>query len=237
MQELVCRAILFDMDGVLVDSTACVERHWRRWAARHGLDAELILAHSHGKRSIDTLREVAAHLELDLEREARLLEEEETKDLEGIVALPGALELVTALPPESWAVVTSATFGMAETRLRAGGLPLPRAFVTAEEVRRGKPDPEGYLKAATLLEVAPQDCLVIEDAPPGIQAAHAGHMRVLALTTTFPAETVRDADIVTTGLHTVSLTIKPDQTRRLPGLILTIGKQRHEHAFFSDSSR
>src|SRR5579883_1215269 len=142
MQELVCRAILFDMDGVLVDSTACVERHWRMWAAHYALDAELILAHSHGKRSIDTLREVAAHLDLDLEREARLLEEEEAKDLEGIVALPGALELVTGLPPESWAIVTSATYGMAEARLRAVGLPIPRAFVTAEEVRQGKPDPE-----------------------------------------------------------------------------------------------
>jgi sugar-phosphatase len=223
MQELVCRAILFDMDGVLVDSTACVERHWRRWAARYGLNADLILAHSHGKRSIDTLREVAAHLDLDLEREARLLEEEEAKDLEGIVALPGALELVRALPPESWAIVTSATFGMAEARLRVVGLPVPRAFVTAEEVSRGKPDPEGYLKAAALLEAAPRDCLVVEDAPPGIQAAHAGNIRVLALTTTFPTETVQDADLVTTGLHTVSLTVRPDQTQRLPGLILTIG--------------
>jgi len=223
MQELVCRAILFDMDGVLVDSTACVERHWRMWAAHYALDAELILAHSHGKRSIDTLREVAAHLDLDLEREARLLEEEEAKDLEGIVALPGALELVTGLPPESWAIVTSATYGMAEARLRAVGLPIPRAFVTAEEVRQGKPDPEGYLKAASLLKAEPGECLVIEDAPPGIQAAHAGKMRVLALTTTFPAEVVQDADIVTTGLHTVSLTVRPEQTRRLPGLILTIG--------------
>lgn len=223
MQELFCRAILFDMDGVLVDSTACVERHWRAWATRYGLDADRILAHSHGKRSIDTLCEVASHLGLDLEQEARLLEEEEARDLEGIVALPGALELIMALPPESWAIVTSATFGMADARLKAVGLPIPRAFVTAEEVRLGKPHPEGYLKAASLLDVTPRDCLVIEDAPPGIQAAHAGDMRALAVTTTFPAELLHEADHITTGLHTLGLTILREQAQRLPGLILRIG--------------
>lgn len=222
MQELTCHAILFDLDGVLVDSTACVERHWRRWAAGYGLDAELILAHSHGKRTLDTLREVASHLDLDLEHEALALEQEEAKDLEGIVATPGALDLVAALPRKCWAIVTSATHGMAAARLEAVGLPIPRAFVTAEEVRQGKPHPEGYLKAASLLGVATHDCLVIEDAPAGIQAARAGEMRVLAITTTFPAEKLLEANIVTSGLQHLHLTVSHAQEQRLPWLNLTI---------------
>jgi mannitol-1-/sugar-/sorbitol-6-phosphatase len=226
MLELNCHAILFDLDGVLVDSTACVERHWRVWAARYDLDANLILAHSHGKRSIDTLRAVASHLDLDLEREARLLELEETRDLEGIVATPGALELVAALPSECWAIVTSATRGMAVARLEAVGLPIPGVFVTAEAVHEGKPHPEGYLKAASLLGATPRDCLVIEDAPAGIQAARAGDIRVLALTTTFPAEKLYAADNITSGLQSLGLTVTRDQTQRLPWLTLRIGTSK-----------
>ena len=223
MQELFCQAILFDLDGVLVDSTACVERHWRKWAAGYGLDAAQILAHSHGKRSIDTLREVASHLNLDLEREARLLEEEETRDLDGIVATPGALELVASLPAERWAVVTSATRGMAVARLEAVGLPIPRTFVTAEEVRQGKPHPEGYLKAASLLHAIPQRCLVIEDAPAGIQAARAGEIPVLALTTTFPVSKLYEATFITSGLDMLYATVEDVQAQVSPALHLRIG--------------
>ena len=223
MQELNCHAILFDMDGVLVDSTACVERHWHSWADLHGLDAEYILANSHGKRAIDTMYLVASSLDLDLEQEALLFEQGQARDLEGIVALPGALELITSLPPECWAIVTSATLAMATARLAAIGLPVPRAFVTAEEVRQGKPHPEGYLKAASMLGVAPRDCLVIEDAPAGIQAARAGEIRVLAVTTTFPAETLRAATFVTSGLDTLHLSVTYPQTQDLPRLHLRIG--------------
>jgi sugar-phosphatase len=205
MQTLTCSAILFDLDGVLVDSTACVERHWRMWAARHGLDSEHILSISHGKRTIDTLRAVASHLDLDLEAEARRLEEKEARDLEGIVAVPGAIALVSALLPNHWAIVTSATRAMATARLRATGIPIPRAFITAEQVGQGKPHPEGYLKAAALLGVAPPDCLVIEDAPPGIQAARAGGIRVLGLTTTFLEEKLFEADLLASDLRDVHL--------------------------------
>lgn len=205
MQNFYCRAILFDLDGVLVDSTACVERHWRAWAGQHGLDSEQILAISHGKRTIDTLLAVASHLDLDLENEARLLEEEETRDLEGIVAVPGALALVSALPRGNWAVVTSATREMATARLRATGIPIPRVFITAEQVSQGKPYPEGYLKAASLLGAIPEDCLVVEDAPPGIQAARTGGMRVLGLTTTFPASKLFEASLLAPDLSNVHL--------------------------------
>jgi len=222
MQELSCRAILFDLDGVLVDSTACVERHWRTWATSHNLDAGALLANSHGRRTIDTMRLVASELGLDLEREARLLEEEEALDLDGIIATPGAVELVRALPAQSWAIVTSATRIMARARLEAVGLPIPQAFVCAEEVRQGKPHPEGYLKAATLLGVAPDECLVIEDAPAGIQAAHAAAIRALGVTTTFSREKLNEADIITSDLQQVHLTIDAQDSSAHPRLTLAI---------------
>lgn len=222
MQTLNCRAILFDLDGVLVDSTACVERHWQMWAERHGLRAELILANSHGRRTIDTMRLVAAHLDLNLEQEALWLEEIETRDLAGIVATPGALELVQALPTESWAIVTSATRGMAIARLQAVGLPVPRAFISAEEVSQGKPHPEGYLKAATWLHAAKSDCIVIEDAPAGIQAAHAAGIRAIGVTTTFPGGQLQEADFIINGLHHLSLMITKDTAIALPGLTLEL---------------
>ena len=222
MQTLTCSALLFDLDGVLVDSTACVERHWRMWAGRHGLDSEQILAISHGKRSIDTLRAVASHLDLDLEEEARLLEEEETRDLEGIVAVPGALALVSALPSNCWAIVTSATRKMATARLLATGIPIPRAFITAEQVSQGKPHPEGYLKAAAQLGAAFQDCLVIEDAPPGIQAARAGGMRVLGLTTTFPIGRLFEANLLAPDLRSLHLMMANNDTNGAPQLTLTV---------------
>jgi sugar-phosphatase len=223
MQEINCHAILFDMDGVLVDSTACVERHWHAWARLHGLDAERILAISHGKRAIDTMYLVASSLDLDFGQEALLFEQGQTRDLEGIVALPGALELVTALPSECWAIVTSATLAMATARLEAVGLPFPHTFITAEEVHQGKPHPEGYLKAASLLGAAPGDCLVIEDAPAGIQAARAGDIPVLAVTTTFPIEKLYEANSITSGLHNLSLTVTREQAQVLPRLTLRIG--------------
>ena len=147
MQETSCRAILFDLDGVLVDSTVIVERLWRLWAEHHGLEAEFILANTHGRRTIDTLRTVASHLNLDLEQEAALLEKRESEETEGLLTVPGAVELVRVLPGQSWAVVTSGSRLIATTRLQAVGLPIPHTLVTAEEVCQGKPHPEGYLQA------------------------------------------------------------------------------------------
>ncbi len=223
MLDLYCQAILFDMDGVLVDSTACVERHWLAWATRHGLDFQHIMAISHGQRALDTMYAVASGRGLDLEQETLVFEEGQARDLVGIVALPGALDLLSALPPTRWAIVTSATLGMATARLGAIGLPIPPVFVTAEKVSLGKPHPEGYLQAAHALGVAPGACLVIEDAPAGIQAARAGGIRVLAVTTTFSAEHLQAADAVTAGLHAVHL-VEEDASTPFPSeLHLRIG--------------
>jgi sugar-phosphatase len=178
-----CAAVLFDMDGTLVDSRACVERTWRAWCARHGLDAEALLRNSHGRRNHETVRIAAPHLDPAPEIAALVAAEEACRD--GIVAVRGAASLLAALPPWRWAVVTSAWRRLAELRLRLAGLPTPQILVTADEVRRGKPDPEGYLRAAELLGVRPESCVVVEDAPAGTGAARAAGMRVVGITTTF----------------------------------------------------
>ena len=149
MEVIRCGAALFDLDGVLMDSRVCVERHWTRWANRHGIDVALVLAEAHGRRTTDTILAVAPSL--DIAAEARLLEEAETVDFDGVTTLPGAAPLLQALPPGSWAVVTSGTQALATGRLAHGGLPIPERLITADDVERGKPDPQPYLAGAAAL--------------------------------------------------------------------------------------
>jgi mannitol-1-/sugar-/sorbitol-6-phosphatase len=181
-----CRAVLFDMDGTLVDSRLCVERTWRAWAGRHGLDYGALMRVAHGRQNHETLRLVAPHLDAPAELAVLVREEEECQ--EGLSAVPGAAALLDRLPPEGWGVVTSAWRRLAEMRLRAAGLPVPPVLVTADDVARSKPDPEGYLAAAALLGIAPADCVVVEDAPAGIEAGRAAGMTVVGITTTFPRD-------------------------------------------------
>lgn len=200
------RAILFDLDGVLADSNVSVEMHWRRWAARHGLDADAIIRVVHGRRALDTIREVAPHL--DAEAEVAALVAAEAADTSGVLATPGAAALVERLPADAWAVVTSGVRIVAEARLRASGLPVPRVLVPADEIGRGKPDPEGYLTAAARLGRAPSECVVIEDAPAGIAAARAAGMACVALTTTVAAPALA-ADIVVPTLAELAVAVEP----------------------------
>jgi sugar-phosphatase len=183
-QRLTCEALLLDMDGTLVDSRACVERTWRDWCARHGLDSDALLRVSHGQQNQHTIRLVAPHL--DTAEEIALLVQAEEDCRDGIVAVPGARRMLSGLPARQWAVVTSAWRRLAEIRLDCAGLPRPHVLVTADEIRRSKPDPEGYLHAAARLGVQPAGCVVVEDAPAGIAAARAAGMRVIGITTTFP---------------------------------------------------
>ncbi len=203
MPAWICDALLFDLDGVLVDSHEVIERHWRGWAARHGLDVEALMSRLHGRRMVDLIRSFAPHL--DAEAEAARLAFEEGTDTEGVRALEGAAEMLRALPPDAWAVVTSGNRITATTRLRHTGLPWPRVLVTADDVRRGKPDPEPYRTAAARLGVAPERCLVLEDAPAGIDAAKAAGMTALALTTTHPPEAFPHADAVLRRLTDVHI--------------------------------
>ena len=195
---LQCNAVIFDIDGVLVDSTALVERHWQEWAAQHGLDFAAIMQVAHGMPTSETMQLVAPHL--DIEAETARMDAGEEMDTDGLVKIDGAAELVRSLPQGSWAVATSGTQAMARTRPGYAGVPLPAAFITIEDVERGKPDPEPYLLAAERLGVAPEQCVVIEDAPAGIKAAHAAGMRVIAVATTHAAEELEEADVVAARL-------------------------------------
>ena len=186
MMPIRCQAILFDMDGVLIDSTPAVGRVWQRWATERGLDPELVVHKAHGRPSRTTIRELlpASASDADVDRENHEVERREMEDLDGVVLLPGAQQLLNLLPPNRWTIVTSSTRPLAEVRLRAAGLPFPVNIVTSSDVRRGKPDPEPYLKAAAKLGFAGSDCIVVEDAPAGVRAGKAAGARVIAFLTT-----------------------------------------------------
>jgi len=186
-----------------VDSTGSVARQWQKWAARKGIDPEKVMKIAHGVRALEIVKAVAPHL--DAEAEVREIEELEVNDQDGVAVMPGASDLVGSVPDNRWAVVTSGRRHLAEGRLQWAMLPLPRIMVPADEVSRGKPDPEPYLKAAELLGVAPRECLVIEDAPAGIRAARAAGMKVIGLTSTYPASELKDADVVVEALRQIKV--------------------------------
>src|SRR5260370_41731268 len=176
------RGVLFDLDGVLVDSTPAVARVWAGWAHEHGFDPDEVVKMAHGRPSIGTIRELLPHA--DHEAENREVERREIADVEGVIPLPGAMELLQALPLERWAIVTSCTRALASVRIGAAGLPKPKHLVTSTDVKQGKPDPAPYLKGAQILAVPAADCLVVEDAPAGIRAGKGGGGRGLGVRTT-----------------------------------------------------
>ena len=216
MTTLRCGAVLFDLDGVLADSTANVERHWRTWAAGHGLDGDAIMRVVHGRRAVESIPMLAPGL--DVAREMFALEAAEAGDTDGVLPVPGAAALLSRLPPGAWAIVTSGTRAVATARLRRVGILVPPVLVTADDVRHGKPHPEGYLAAAAALGVPPARCVVVEDTPPGIAAAHAGGMRAIGVATTYPAERLAEAEAVAGRLADIEVEASPD------GIRLTVGQ-------------
>ncbi|MBW8839400.1 MAG: HAD-IA family hydrolase [Gemmatimonadetes bacterium] len=200
-EELVsvrANALLFDLDGVLVDSGECVRRVCTSWAIARGLDPELVLRTGHGRRVQETIRAVAPHLDLD--REVAELVGIEARTTEGVHPVPGAAELVASLPPSAWAIVTSGARAVATLRLRHVGLPVPQTLITADDVEEGKPHPEGYLAAARALGFAAETCVVVEDAPPGIEAARSAGMRSIGIAGTYPASALVAATVVLPSL-------------------------------------
>ena len=175
-----CKGILFDMDGILISSLGSVERSWTTWADLRGVDPRRALEITHGCRAIETVARLRP--DLDCEAELKVIEDLEIGDNEGLTVLPGVLSLLAALPGEKWTVVTSATERLARARLAAGGVPVPKRMVTAESVAVGKPDPAPYLAGAALLGLAPEDCVVFEDAASGTKSGRAAGCTVVATT-------------------------------------------------------
>ena len=166
-----CKGFLFDLDGTLVDSLPVVERSWCHWADRHSIDHQDVLNFIHGKQAITSLRHfLAGRPEEEIQAEFKYLEQIEATHTEGITALPGARELLEHLNEAQipWAIVTSGSVPVAHARHKAAGLPTPDVFITAERVKRGKPEPDAFLLGAELLGLAPAECVVVEDAAAGV---------------------------------------------------------------------
>lgn len=215
MQTFACSAILFDLDGVLVDSIPSVERAWRKFAARHKLDPTTVLEAAHGHRSIETVRLLMPELDADVENQ--IVEQDEIDDAEGLMATEGAAELFSILPPERWTIVTSGTRALATARLHAAGLPVPKHLVAADEVVNGKPHPEPYIKGASALGFPPAACLVFEDAPTGIRSAQAAGAKVIGVAGTYAAPQLDSAEGLVGSLAHVSVEINKDGlTVRIP---------------------
>lgn len=203
-RQIAWDAILFDLDGVLIDSTESVIRHWKKWADAHGLDVDKIMQVAYGMRTVETMRLVAPHL--DAESEAAAFGAHEARDTTGVVAIEGAAQTLASLPEDRWAIVTSCTSHLARARLKQARLPVPRMLIAAEDVTRGKPSPDPYFAAADRFGFSPARCVVIEDSPAGIAAAKGAAMPVIGLATTHSREDLLSsgADLVITGLSELS---------------------------------
>jgi sugar-phosphatase len=203
-----CEALLFDLDGVLVDSRVAVERHWRQFAGWFDLTPESVLAGAHGRRSRDVIARALAPRLVDAA--LKRFEALEVDDVEGVVALPGAAAILRSLRRTPWAVVSSASRTLALSRLRAASLPAPPAIVSADDVAAGKPDPAGYVLGARTLRVSPERCAAFEDSPPGLIAALQAGSTAIGLTTTHTRDELMSAvnglELVVADLSAVDAT-------------------------------
>lgn len=205
------RGVLFDLDGVLIDSTAGVTRVWRDWGVRHGLEPDATAHAAHGRRAIDSVRLLAP--QLDAEAELRELERREISESHDVTVFAGAAGLLASLPQRRWAIVTSGTRDLATHRLRVAGLPVPELMITGSDIELGKPHPQPYQRGAALLGLEAHDCVAVEDAPNGISSALAAGMPVLAVPTTYAVAELTGATALLPNLAALQATIVGDFIR------------------------
>lgn len=198
-------AVIFDFDGVLVDSNPIAERHWARWAKHHGIPENDVLSIHHGRPTAETIRAVAPHL--DIAAEALAKETAEADDTDGLTRYPGAIELINALPRDQWAIATSGTRRTATNRMQFVGIPAPKVLVTANDVKNGKPAPEPYLLAAKQLDIDIAKCAVLEDAPAGIRSAKSAGAFVIGVASTNNTDALSEADVILPELNALQLKI------------------------------
>ena len=213
MFHLTCDAILFDLDGVLINSSQVIARQWQRWAERHSIDMSAIQKIWHGRRAFEIIQEVAPHLDVDTE--TRWMRDAETTDVEGVAIQPGAAALLASLPIGSWAIATSGPRPVATARLNAVDLPIPAVFITGDDVQHGKPNPEPYLRAAQALDIAPERCVVIEDAVAGIEAGLAAGAQVIAVPTSHAPHELAKATVLVSYLAKLEVVVEDSAANRL----------------------
>lgn len=204
-----CRALLLDLDGVLVDSEAAIEQRWRQWASFRNVPFEEVEAVYHGRPAFEVIREVAPHLDADAETER--MSDTVAAAPEKLCAFEGAAAFLGDLPDGQWTIATSGRHRTATNRLSHVGLPIPDTLVTADDVERGKPDPEAYLLAAERLGVAPEHCVVLEDAPAGVEAGRRAGAQVIGVATASPPEALSAADAVVPRIGAVDIEIGEDR--------------------------
>lgn len=207
------RALLFDFDGVLVDSVAAVERAWGQWANEHGLDPDTVVAQAHGVRTVETIRVLTPHLDAD--EEATRIEDREVDSTHQVSAYAGAAAVLADLPSSMWAIVTSGSRRLATARLHGAGLPVPEVFVTADDVTAGKPAPDPYLMAAERLGVPTGQCVVVEDSPAGVSAGRNAGMRVVAVLTTHDRTQFDDPTVMVDSVADIHVTVGSDGGLRI----------------------
>jgi sugar-phosphatase len=195
------------MDGILISSVASVERSWTKWALLRGIDPETAIRAAHGCRAIETVAQLRP--DLDSTAELKLIEEIELADGKGLGVLPGVLNLLAALPPNRWTVVTSATERLARLRLAASGIPVPERIIHADSVKEGKPNPAPFLAGAALLGFAPQECLVFEDSSSGAAAGRAAGCTVIATPFSHSIASLSAAHHLVKDLTGVAVTVLP----------------------------
>ena len=229
--EIHCKGVLFDMDGILISSIGSVDRSWSTYCRLRGIEPQRALEIVHGCRAQDTLLRLNPHLsEAEAAAELKIIEDLEVADTEGLVVLPGVLDLLQSLPRDRWTVVTSATERLARVRLAAGGIPVPARIVTGDDVALGKPHPDPFLAGARLLGVPAEDCVVFEDAASGVKAGRAAGATVVATTFSHTLEALSEAHYRIAGLRGLRVASTADgMTLLLPGGAL-LGSRRGEKA-------